>query len=50
MSWFLIEIVMALAPFGVLLWWTVRSVRRRRAALDDPDVPASDRDEPRPGP
>jgi hypothetical protein len=45
MSWFLIEIVVALAPFGVLLWWTVRSLRRRRAALDEPDASARDGDE-----
>jgi len=45
MSWFLIEIVVALAPFGVLLWWTVRSLRRRRAAHDEADAPARDRDE-----
>ena len=45
MSWFVIEIVMALAPFGLLLWWTVRSLRRRRAALDAEEAAASGRDE-----
>jgi hypothetical protein len=45
MSWFVIEIVVALAPFGVLLWWTVRSMRRHRAAQDEQDAPASDGDE-----
>jgi hypothetical protein len=42
MSWFAIEILIALTPFGAVLWWTVRSVRRRRAALAERDA---DRDE-----
>ena len=39
MSWFVIEIVGALAPFGVLLWWTARSLRRHRAALEEASAP-----------
>ena len=41
MSWFVIEIVMALAPFALLLGWTVRSLRRRRAALDEAQAEAA---------
>jgi hypothetical protein len=46
MSWFVIEIVVALAPFGVLLWWTVRALRRRRAPRDEahPNASASEGD------
>jgi hypothetical protein len=44
MSWFVIEILVALAPFGLLLWGTVRLLRRRHAASDEPDGPAGDRD------
>jgi len=45
MIWFLIEIGVALALFGALMWWTVRSLRRRHAELDDAEAPAVDRDE-----
>jgi len=41
MSWFVIEIVVALAPFGVLLWWTVRALRRRRVPRDEAQSSAS---------
>jgi hypothetical protein len=44
MSWFVIEIVVALAPFGLLLWWTVRSMRRRRTASDEGETPRAGRD------
>ena len=45
MSWFVIEIVMALAPFALLLGWTVRSLRRRRAPPEDAEAAADDGDE-----
>jgi len=45
MGWFVIEIVVALAPFGVLLWWTVRTLRRRRADAEASDAPAADRED-----
>ena len=45
MIWFLIEIGVALALFGVLMWWTVRSLRRRDAEPAEPDAAARDRDE-----
>jgi hypothetical protein len=31
MTWFAIEIGVALAPLALLVWWTVRSMRRQRA-------------------
>jgi hypothetical protein len=40
MSWFVIEIGVALAPFGVLLWWTVRALRRRRLPRDEAQASA----------
>jgi hypothetical protein len=40
MSWFAIEIGIALAPVGLLLWWTVRAMRRhRQSAGEDRDAP-----------
>ena len=42
MSWFVIEIGIALAPVGLLLWWTVRAMRRhRQAAAEDSESPDS---------
>jgi len=32
MSWFAIEIGVALAPVALLLWWTVRTLRRHPEA------------------
>ena len=42
MSWFVIEIVVALMPLGLLLWWTVRTMRRHRGAADEVEAPAAD--------
>ncbi|HEX4510576.1 MAG TPA: hypothetical protein VH328_10865 [Burkholderiaceae bacterium] len=36
MSWFAIEIGIALSPLALLLWWTVRSLRRHRDPDEDP--------------
>jgi hypothetical protein len=35
MSWFAIEIAVALSPVALLLWWTVRSLRRNRTLRDE---------------
>jgi hypothetical protein len=32
LSWFVIEIGVALAPLALLLWWTVRTLRRHGQA------------------
>jgi hypothetical protein len=36
MSWFAIEIAVALSPLVLLLWWTVRSLRRHRPPVEEP--------------
>jgi hypothetical protein len=41
MSWFVIEILVALAPVGMLLWWTVRMMRRRHPQQDEAQANAS---------